>query len=134
MANEQNLTPFTSENREEAVKNGRKGGIASGESKREKKSLKSALLALLEAEHKAKDEEGKEIKRTGWEEVTIGLYKKAIGGDPKAMKLLSELIGEYKLRTDVTSGGEKLGLNISVPNNEVKDKLEQLADELGQNK
>ena len=115
---------------EKATENGRKGGIASGESKREKKSLKSALLALLEAEHTNKSGE----KKTGFEIVSIGLYNKAMKGDAKAIKLLSELIGEYKLRTDVTSGGEKLGLNISVPNNEVKDKLEQLADELGQNK
>ena len=38
MANENNLVPFTSEqSHEEAVKNGRKGGIASGEAKRNRK-------------------------------------------------------------------------------------------------
>lgn len=45
MANEQNLKPFTSEqSREEAVKNGQKGGIASGKSR----NLKSLLIEALE--------------------------------------------------------------------------------------
>lgn len=47
--NEQNLRPFTSDqSHEEAVQNGRKGGIASGESKRRRKTLKEELLLLLE--------------------------------------------------------------------------------------
>ena len=38
MANEENLKPFTSnQSREEAVRNGQKGGIASGYSRRQKK-------------------------------------------------------------------------------------------------
>lgn len=44
MANEKNLKPFTSnQSREEAVKNGQKGGIASGESKRERKTIQNIL-------------------------------------------------------------------------------------------
>lgn len=51
MPNEQNLekgiaTQFKSG--EEAVENGRKGGIASGESKRRRKTLKEELLLMLE--------------------------------------------------------------------------------------
>ncbi len=53
MANEQNLekgvaTQFKSG--EEAAENGRKGGIASGESKRRRKTLKEELLLMLENE------------------------------------------------------------------------------------
>ena len=41
MANEQNLKPFTSEqSREEAVKNGSKGGTKSGQVRAEKKNNK----------------------------------------------------------------------------------------------
>lgn len=48
--NEQNLRPFTSDqSHEEAVENGRKGGIASGESKRRRKTLREELLLLLES-------------------------------------------------------------------------------------
>lgn len=53
MANEANLekgvaTQFKSG--EEAVENGRKGGIASGEAKRRRKTLKEELLLMLEDE------------------------------------------------------------------------------------
>ena len=49
MANEKNLIPFTSEqSHEEAVKNGRKGGIASGEAKRNRKMLRDCIDYLLE--------------------------------------------------------------------------------------
>ena len=53
MPNEQNLekgiaTQFKSG--EEAAENGRKGGIASGESKRRRKTLKEELLLMLENE------------------------------------------------------------------------------------
>ena len=48
MANEKNLTPFTSEqSREEAVKNGRKGGQASGSEIRRKKAMRQAAAMLL---------------------------------------------------------------------------------------
>lgn len=44
MANEENLIPFTSEqSREEAKKNGRKGGIASGKAKRRKKAVREVI-------------------------------------------------------------------------------------------
>lgn len=44
MANEQNLRPFTSDqSHEEAAKNGRKGGIASGEARRAKKTLREIM-------------------------------------------------------------------------------------------
>ena len=51
MANKENLIPFTSEqSREEAVKNGSKGGKASGESRRRKANFRKTLNALLTAE------------------------------------------------------------------------------------
>ena len=48
MSNEKNLVPFTSEqSREEAVKNGSKGGKKSGEVRRRKKSMKQVMEILL---------------------------------------------------------------------------------------
>ena len=48
MANEQNLTPFTSnQSREEAVRNGAKGGKASGEARRAKKTMREYAELLL---------------------------------------------------------------------------------------
>ena len=46
MANEQNLRPFTSEqSHEEAVKNGRKGGIESGKVRRGKRTMQEIMEA-----------------------------------------------------------------------------------------
>ena len=51
MANEQNLKLFTSEqSREKAAENGRKGGIASGIAKREKKTIQKILTDYLNNE------------------------------------------------------------------------------------
>ena len=53
MANEQNLTPFTSEqSREEAVKNGQKGGIASGKARREKQKTQQILADIVSIKNK----------------------------------------------------------------------------------
>ena len=54
MGNVNNLTPFTSDqSREEAKKNGQKGGIASGIAKREKKTLRE--LAEMIGQTKVSD-------------------------------------------------------------------------------
>lgn len=55
MGNVNNLTPFTSDqSREEAVANGKKGGIASGVAKRQKKTLRE--LAEMLGQLKVTDE------------------------------------------------------------------------------
>ena len=82
MANEKNLVPFTSEqSHEEAVKNGRKGGIASGEARRKRKTLKEELLLILS--------EG-ETQQS----VTLALIEKAMSGDTKAFEVIRDTIGE----------------------------------------
>jgi len=46
--NEGNLIPFTSDqSREEAVRNGRAGGIASGKARRRKRNLREAVDAIM---------------------------------------------------------------------------------------
>ena len=76
MANEKNLIPFTSDqSREEAKKNGRKGGIASGEKKRADKQLKTIATLILNST--VKDKENfeylkKEIDNIEEEQVTRG--------------------------------------------------------------
>lgn len=46
--NEGNLIPFTSEqSREEAAKNGRKGGLKSGEARRRKSAMRAVMKQLL---------------------------------------------------------------------------------------
>ena len=93
MANkEDNLKPFTSEqSREEAVKNGSKGGIASGEARRKKRDLKLAIQALLEAD--VKDKRTGEVM-SGAEALAVAQYRKALKGDTKAFEVLRDTSGQ----------------------------------------
>lgn len=85
---------FTADqSREKAARNGRKGGIASGEAKRANKSLSS--LAKSIAQQPAPDKLKGQIKRVGLaiddEDMTCnaaivaGVYGKAVSGDDKAV-------------------------------------------------
>ena len=91
MANEQNLKPFTSEqSREEAVKNGSKGGIASGEARRRKRDLRLALEMLLEKEYTDK----KGNVATGAEAITAKLFEQAMKGNVKAFETIRSTVGQ----------------------------------------
>lgn len=91
MANEQNLVPFTSEqNREEAAKNGSKGGVASGEARRRKRDLRLAFEMLLEKEYK--DQTGNLI--SGAEALAAKQFEKALKGDSKAFEVVRDTAGQ----------------------------------------
>lgn len=104
MPNEQNLVPYrftSSQSREEAAKNGAIGGIASGVSRRRKRSLKECAdyyLSLPPADRRRWNK----ISRQGVEPeeidnqmaIIIGLTEKAIKGDAKAAKVIIDLLGE----------------------------------------
>lgn len=104
MANEQNLVPFTSEqNREEAAKNGHKGGIASGKARRQRKTL--AQIGDMIGGLDIKSEKNRAILRDAGitDEDMINdvgmmfrLNQKAQSGDPRAIELLSKLRGQFK--------------------------------------
>lgn len=105
MPNEQNLVPIQST--EEARERGRKGGIASGVSRRRKRSLREAAdlyLSLPVANRKKWNAIAKE--GVGPEDVDnqmamiIGLTQAAINGDAKAAKLLFELVGDQSGEND----------------------------------
>lgn len=108
MANEQNLVPFTSEqNREEAKKNGRKGGIASGEARRNKKMLRDCIDYLLEREDRAVlNEDG--IPMSGAEQLAYNLFVKALGEPDtakaaKAFEVLRDTAGQKPVEKVVVS-------------------------------
>lgn len=93
--NEDNLRVPTSE---EAREIGRKGGIASGKARRERKAFKEALLLALET----MTEEGKTIQEKGIE----SLMKKYIDGDLQAFTIVRDTVGEKptdKVEADVNS-------------------------------
>ena len=99
MANEKNLVPFTSEqSHEEAVKNGRKGGIASGEARRNKKMLRDCIDYLLEREDEMMlNSEGKPM--SGAEQLAYNLFVKALAEKDtakaaKAFEVLRDTAGQ----------------------------------------
>ena len=102
MANEKNLVPFTSEqSREEAVINGRKGGVASGQAKRRRKLLKDSMNALLELPVSSTKEYNVLIKMgidlediDNSQLIVLALFNRAKSGDVAAIKELRNLIGE----------------------------------------
>ena len=93
MANNENLTPFTSnQSREEAVKNGRKGGIASGEAKREKKEMRD--FAKLVFDELVKDKKSGAELPTRYAMVKRLVQKVLKDGDVSAFRELTKVAGE----------------------------------------
>ena len=81
MANEQNLIPNSERTASELREMARNGGLASGEARRKRKTLKEELLLMLS--------EG-ETQQS----VTLALIEKAMSGDTKAFEVIRDTIGE----------------------------------------
>lgn len=100
MANEQNLIPFTSnQNREEARKNGAKGGKRSGEVRRQRKAMREQMELLLSLPAKYKKEKDfmdfLGIDEDNWDNqmaLIIALYKKAMKGDVAAFQEIRKVV------------------------------------------
>lgn len=93
MANEANLekgkaTQFKSG--EEAAKAGAKGGIASGEAKRARKTLREELLLLLADD--VTDKKGNKIQAQA--AMSAAILKQALTGNTKAFEIIRDTIGE----------------------------------------
>ena len=101
MPNEKNLIPMDQRSKSEARDLGQKGGIASGISRRRKRSLKEAAdlyLSLPVSDRKMWNK----ISRHGVDPddidnqmaMIIGLTMAATAGDAKAAKVIVDLLGE----------------------------------------
>lgn len=105
--NDENLTPFTSEqSREKAVINGQKGGIASGEAKRRKKSVKEALRALMDEESPTStgDTRLDEFIRKAYENE---LKEPNLQSLLNLQKLLGELVDRMEINTDQSQSAKE---------------------------
>lgn len=107
MANEQNLKVPTSE---QAREYGRRGGIASGEARREKATMKKTLEMLLNE----KNNKGKTYR----ELTTLGLIKGAVDGKAENYKTIVQLLGELQEQTNKTPS-----LNINIVDNSNLEKV-----------
>ena len=102
MANEQNLIPVRTES--EAREKGQKGGIASGEARRAKKTRRELALQIANAQIKNDTIKQMVKVNTGLEDEDItgdaavvnGLYTAALQGDVKAYDRWEQLTADIK--------------------------------------
>ena len=76
-----NLKPLNTRTKEDQKKIRSAGGIASGKARRERKTLREELLALLSAGDTQKD-------------INLALIQRALNGDTKAYEVVRDTIGE----------------------------------------
>lgn len=84
--NQENLIPMNERSEKEVRELGKKGGIKSGEVRRERKAFKEALLLALET----KLEDGRTVQDAGIEALMI----KYITGDLDVFKAIRDTVGE----------------------------------------
>lgn len=104
MANEENLIPASQRSKSEARENSKKGGIASGASRRRKKALRTALkeavaMRLDELHPDMRNAIMKAAKLSDGEltvsDAILGsIIRNACKGDPHMMRILLDTIGE----------------------------------------
>lgn len=85
-----NLIPQSERTKEEQREIAKKGGIASGEARRAKKSLREAMQILMDADLTGKD--GKTM--TGTEAMAAKAFQAALKGDWKAWELVRDTSGQ----------------------------------------
>lgn len=112
MGNNKNLVPFTSEqSHEEAVKNGSKGGKASGKKRREQKAFKELCDSFLNS-HITSDELKEKMLSYGVANedisykmaIVVAMARQAVGGNVRAFEALRDTCGE-KPKDNVSFNG-----------------------------
>ena len=125
MANEQNLIPFTSnQSREEAKKNGAKGGKKSGEVRRKRKAMKEQMEMLLSLPFKS-TKQLNFMQDLGIEEdnidnqmaLIVAMYGKALKGDVQAFNTIREVVQDEKTVKDE----DRVQIINDLPNEEDED-------------
>lgn len=99
MANENNLNPPIRSARE-AREKGKKGGIASAEARRKKKTIRETLEMMLSGQMP----DGS----TRRDAIVVALMEKALSGDVRAFEAIRDSIGEKPVNTVSGPAGEPL--------------------------
>lgn len=116
MANNENLVPFTSDqSREEAVRNGRKGGIASGESRRRKAALRDVMNRIITMKVNVDGLSDVLLADGGestYEEViSMAMIEQAALGNVKAFNAIRDVLGQTsKSDTDIREQEARIDL------------------------
>lgn len=128
MANEKNLEQHKIRTTSEAREKGRKGGIASGQKRRELKTLREYVTAALGAKTNINGEETS-IKDAMMRSLVINAVK---NNDLAAIKYIAELIGESPAQKIELTG--KDGKDLNQPNlssKEAREFVKEMGKEFG---
>lgn len=105
-----NLKPFTSEqSREKAAINGKKGGIASGKAKREKRTWRqiAETIGQMQLHNKKQIQSVKDFlgeltgEATHDDAVIASAYEQAATGNVNAMRFIADLKGEIVTKQEI---------------------------------
>lgn len=111
MANEQNLIPNSQRSPKEVRENGRKGGIASGKTRKAKKSFREAAKWVLGMETNAVID-GKRLKISQFEAITLDLWRMAMDKENKnrlqAIQMLQNMIGDESAQEKLKAEIERI--------------------------
>lgn len=128
--NKQNLKPCRT--KEEARERGKKGGKASGISRRLAATFREAALNVLDEEKSLKDEAGKVVGKTNGREALMNvLMRQAVKGNIKAIEMLLKISGEGVAEKIEISGKDGSDLFKGLTNKELEDKVKELNRKLG---
>lgn len=124
MANEQNLRRLTTSQAREI---GKLGGKASAVAKAKKRTLReiAEMVGTMELTNEkllaTMHEAGFEDPITNDDAAFFGLIRKAMTGDPSAMKLLAEMRGQYSTRVEVEPVQPKPLIDLTIQEAETKE-------------
>ena len=99
----ENLTPPTPE---EAKEKGRKGGLASGRSRKKRKAFRELVDIAL----RCRGAKGKTVA----EDLVLAMVEKALEGNVKAFEVLRDTVGEKPSDRHEISGPDKEPVNLVV--------------------
>ena len=108
--NNGNLKPKTSDqDREEARRNGRKGGIASGIARRDKRNFRETLEAILSRPNRDRSGDPVVSPVTGKpmsvrESIIMQTIAAAMKGNIRAVNTILDVLGERTIRQELTGG------------------------------
>lgn len=128
----EHLKPQSMRTKEEQREIARKGGVKSGEIRREKKRFKELFLSLLEDDCKADKNKPKNERRTNKDLFAMRMMKQAIDGDLNSQKYIIEMIGEApSKKVEVTgANGSPLIERKTLTKKEINEFLKDLEKEI----
>ena len=118
---QENLIPMNERSKDEVRELGQKGGIRSGEVRREKATMKATLEKLLDEKNK------KGI--TYRDLATLGLIQGAIKGNANNYRTILETLGELGQQTDTQQINNNITNIATLINNPVDNRMEDNIDE-----